>query len=132
MTRRWDPRDFNRTVEGGREIITPRGEPMCDFCLLRGPTWEYPATLMPLKGHPLVDATDDEWGACDECHDLIEAKRIGPLVERCVNGHIEAATAGVRVPPTPILRRELREKLLRFFDARTGPPRAYIDTRGTP
>jgi hypothetical protein len=100
--------------------------PVCDFCLSPDVRWEFPATNMPLKGHPLINESEGEWAACDGCKDLVAAHKLGPLVERCIKGMQEAARPGyAHAKPLPIWRRELRENLLRFMDARTGPPREY-------
>lgn len=123
--RRWDPAAFERIEKDGKTYLTAREE-VCDFCLASDPTWEYPATDMPVKGHPLIDESTGEWAACDECHALIEAKKLGALVERCAQAQLGAETpADVHAPPLPILRRQLRENMLRFFDARTGPARPF-------
>lgn len=124
--RRWDPATFTYTEEGDRTYLnTP--EPMCDFCLLRQPTWEFPATAMPIEGHPLVGMVDGAWAACDECHRLVEAKDIPALLDRSIKGQQEAERPGyvVLLGDTYKLRRQLRENILRFFDARTGPARPF-------
>lgn len=120
--RRWDPATFTRHKEGDRTYIdTP--EPMCDFCLLTEPTWEYPATAMPIEGHPLVGTVDGAWAACDECHRLVEAKDIQALVNRSIEGQRDTERPGyvVFLGDTYKMRRQLRDNILRFFDARTGP-----------
>jgi hypothetical protein len=123
--RRWDPATFTRHERGDRTYIEPT-EPVCDFCLVTRPTWEYPAERMPLLGHPLVDESEGEWAACDECHALIDAHKLQELIDRCIKAQIEAETPGYVVSPALyIMRRKLRENLLRFFDARTGPARPF-------
>lgn len=123
--RRWDPSTFKRTQEGDRTAITPT-DPVCDFCLLPQPEWEFPAAPLQLVGHPLVDWSDDEWAACTACKELVEAGKIGELVERSIKGHTEAQRPGyVVTKPLAIWRRETRENMRRFMDARTGPPREY-------
>jgi hypothetical protein len=123
--RRWDPSTFERITFHGHPAYKPT-TPMCDFCLHPDVRWEYPATRMPVVGHALITHSEDEWGACDECKNLIEAHKLGPLVERCVKGQQEADfPAEYTTPPLAIMRRQMRENLLRFMDARTGPPRPW-------
>ena len=117
---------------GRRIVIEDDGHlqtdvPICDFCLGPNPTWEYPAVDMPIKGHPFIDRTDDEWAACEECHRLLQQHSLGALVERCCRAQIVLAQTApnVVVPPLPILRRQLRENLLRFMDARSAPARPF-------
>jgi hypothetical protein len=123
---RWDPSTLRRRQgPDGATYLEPT-QPICDFCLGPDPTWEFPAARMPIKGHPLIDQSDDEWGACDECKALIEAHKLGPLVERCVEGQLamEIPANFAKLSPA-LLRRTLRENLLRFMDARRGPAVPY-------
>lgn len=100
------------------------GGEVCDFCLEPDPAWTYPAALMEVIGHPVITHSDDEWGACDECHRLIEAHDLGGLVERTVTMQPRHHPPDplVRYPPLPLFRRLARRNILRFMDARTGPP----------
>lgn len=124
--RRWDPADFTYTKRDDGRTVVDTANPVCDFCLSPDVTWEFPATSMPLVGHPLIGESEGEWAACNGCKELIEAHRLGPLVERAIAGHKAAERpTGVRIKPMPIWRRELRENLLRFMDARTGPARPF-------
>lgn len=122
----WDPREFKITTRpDGRKVIESP-QPFCDFCLSADVKWEFPATTMPIVGHPLIGESQDEWAACDGCRELVDAHKLGALVERCIAGHKAAERpAFVKIKPMPIWRRELRENLLRFMDARTGPARPY-------
>jgi hypothetical protein len=123
--RRWDPSTFKYHERGDRTFVEAP-TPMCDFCLSPDVKWEYPATRMPLVGHPLINESTGEWAACDGCKELIDAHKLGPLVERSIRGQQEAARPdNAYTKPLPIWRRELRENLLRFMDARTGPPRPF-------
>jgi hypothetical protein len=126
--RRWDPGTFKRTKEHG-ETFVEAPEPMCDFCLSPDVTWEYPATRMPLVGHPIIDVSEGAWAACDGCYRLVEDKQIGALVERSIKGQEQAETPGyVAMQDIYKLRRQLRDNILRFFDARTGPARPFDPT----
>lgn len=123
--RRWDPSSFTYREEGGRTFVEAP-TPVCDFCLSPDVEWEFPATTMPLVGHPLIGESQGEWAACEGCKALVEAHDLGGLIERSIAGHQAAERpSGVRLKPLPIWRRETRENLLRFMDARTGPARPF-------
>lgn len=125
---RWHPDQFERAVadDGSARMLRTDGVEVCDFCLTPNPTWEYPAAPMEIVGHPLINRSDDEWGACDDCHRLIEAHKIGALVERLVKVQGEHQIGpGVSLKPLPVARREARHNILRFMDARLGPAREY-------
>lgn len=102
---------------------------VCDFCCVQPPTWEYPAAEMEIVGHPEMDASDDEWGACDDCHALIEAHKpdelIALVVKRQRRQIYEMRVAGHDVMLPPGMDASVRQNVLRFFDARTGRPRPY-------
>lgn len=110
------------------------GQVVCDFCLTPDPTWRFPAAPMSLHGHAFVGLSDDDFAACDECKEMIVASKIGPLVERCVALHRARYPEGtpgslpgmgmgvVRQPALPIHRQQMRKNILRFLDARKGPP----------
>lgn len=125
---RWHPDQFEPAFRDDGTLIMRRTDnvEVCDFCLTPGPTWEYPAAPMEIVGHPLIDRSDDEWGACDECHRLIEAHNIGALVERLVKVQGQHQIGpDVKLKPLPLARREARQNILRFMDARLGPAREY-------
>lgn len=123
------------------QVFRKDGQEVCDFCLAPGPTWEFPAAPMPVHGHFVIGASVDEWAACDTCKELIVASKLGALIEHCVStqrelwptgtpGTLPSGARGVVAhPPLPLHRRQMRENLLRFLDARTGPPRAYESRR---
>lgn len=121
-----------RDEDGQLHAYLPGG-PACDFCLTPfadvREAWTYPAAPMPVVGHPVITDSPDDWAACEICHKLIEAKRLGALVEWALAQQERMAPEGtikgdhvVTYPPMAIRRRRFRENLLRFFDARTGPP----------
>lgn len=123
-----DPRALIRSVDEHGRPVASTSQPVCDFCLALNPTWEYPAAPMPIQGHHTIDRSEDEFAACDECHRMIEQKSVGALVERMVTEqrrHLTESGTAALFKPVPIHRRESREILLRFFDARTGPPRPW-------
>lgn len=126
--RRWDPATF-KTTEGAGETFVEAPQPMCDFCLSPDVKWEYPATRMPLQGHPLIDVSEGAWAACDECHRLVERTDIAALVQRSIEGQEQAETPGyVAMQEVYKLRSQLRHNILRFFDARTGPAQPFDPT----
>lgn len=108
-------------------------EPVCDFCLAPGPTWEYPATAMDVVGHPTIAASADEWAACEECHRLIEAQKVGELISRVVVFQRRFVPPGsivdggvVVYPPMPVARANARANVNEFMRRRTGPARRYV------
>lgn len=115
----------------GRERVERRvGDHRCDFCLARidyATVWTYPCAPMPIVGSTgrVIDASDDEWAVCPDCHELIQASRIGTLIERCVTLQPvhEPPSEIAYYPPLALRRRWMRENVLRFLDARLGPPR---------
>jgi hypothetical protein len=123
--RRWDPSTFTRTERPDGSTELNATVPVCDFCLSPDVVWEFPCAPLQLVGHPLFQWSDDEWAACDGCKELVEAGRIGPLMERMLKG--QQATENARYPmkPIPIWRRETRENVRRFMDSRLGPARPY-------
>lgn len=115
---------FEHYVEGGHQHVR-RARPVCDFCLVPWEdAWTYPAVEMPIVGHALINASNDDWAVCDECHRLLQGSRIGELVERIVTMQPihEPPNEWRRYRPTPIARRVARENVLRFLDARKAPP----------
>lgn len=126
MSDLYDPhgRDLRRYVdEDGKSRLVASSE-VCDFCMSPEPCWEYPAGYMPIVGHPQIDASDDAWAACEECHLLLKAHNLGGLVERQLAAAQDVAARDPRVvtPSASIVRSVARENLLAFMDARTGPP----------
>jgi len=64
-------------------------EEMCDFCAARGPLvatiiGKKRATGVFRSGNRLVD--DGEWGACQECGELIHSRAWNSLLERAIAG----------------------------------------------
>lgn len=131
-----DPRLFftgRRSASGHRLLSRVDEGYVCDFCLAPAPAWEYPCGPVPIAGVGPIGASEDEWGACDECHRLIEQASVGALVERIVTEQRRNIPPGtehggqvVAYPPLPIARRHARENVAAFMDARTGPARPYV------
>jgi hypothetical protein len=71
---------FGRTIfehtrpDGSVELQFAPGQLVCDFCLHPDPAWEYPCGPVVIVGSPNIEASDDEWAACDECRRLIEGE----------------------------------------------------------
>jgi hypothetical protein len=99
------------------------GVQVCDFCLKADPEWTYPAGPVEIVGHPVYTDSDDDWGACDDCHSAIERDDIGHLVYRMVrlqpiHGHIHADELESDEIRAAIALVNAR----RFMLARSGPP----------
>jgi len=92
----------------------------CDFCSDPAIHWRYPAGnhilgLYQLSGQILVTESIGDWGACEECHRLIEnGDRLG-LLRRSVQN--------LGIQPLPLeLFQELGRIHTEFFAYRSGPP----------
>lgn len=117
---------IERDAEGKLRATRIDGVEVCDFCLAPEPKWEYPAADMEVVSS-IIDRSDDPWGACEECHRLLEASDIDGLIARMVREQ------PIHYPPSSLLsypepeqaRLICRRNVLRFMDARSGPPREY-------
>jgi hypothetical protein len=101
----------------------------CDFCAAPGPSWEYPArpftttdVLQVTPGGELdavfssvIYRSDDAWGACERCHDDIEAGRWNRVTYRALRRH--RASLRAELEPT------MRALWAVFEEHRSGPPR---------
>ena len=117
--------DYNVYEDGKgiRRTVLKGGRVVCDFCLAPNPGWTYPAGFTAIYGHHLIDVSDDEWGACDDCHVLIEAVNIEGLVERMAEMQpVHSPPDKQHVyPPLAVRRRISRQNVIAFFKARSGP-----------
>lgn len=125
-----DPFYETVTEQGVRRARLRSGVEVCDFCLTPDPAWEYPARRMEIVGHPVIDISDDEWGACDRCRQLIDAQNFPALVRHAVRTQRKLVPDGtvrdekvVRYPPLRQHEQLLMRNVLRFMDARSGPAR---------
>lgn len=83
---------------------------MCDFCSASGAPWTYPCddftstVAVHPDGSSMSHGSVGAWGACDACHDLIEAGDFAGLAERALDAlglavggaHAARALAGMR------------------------------------
>ena len=122
-----DP-DYELYQDGAKTRARLRsGEEVCDFCMTPNPTWDYPAGEMQITVHHVITNSDDNWGACDECHRLIEANYIDMLVDRCIEVQMQLHPPGdtYTYPPIQAMRSRLKLHFRRFMSARTGPATRY-------
>lgn len=115
--------------DGESRVDFADGREVCDFCLTPDPPWEYPAAPMPITGHYLISRSDDSFGLCDTCHQLVQIGNIGRLVRWICEEQKRQMPAGtllpdgfVAYPSLSIMLVQVRENVLRFLDARSGPP----------
>lgn len=101
---------------------------ICDFCLGPDPRWAYPAAPMWLT-HPIFTRSEDDFAVCQPCHELLERGDILGLTDRILveqPRHVPGGTirdGGVVTWPHPSVRRtQALANILRFMDARKGPP----------
>jgi hypothetical protein len=97
----------------------------CDFCATPGATWEYPARsfdtaeVVRLLAQGETDLTihrsKGAWGACNRCHDAIEAGDWNKLMYRALRRH--------RASLRPSIEPRVRALWFAFERHRTGPPR---------
>lgn len=125
----WLGRDYRRVPDDdGRHRVGPV-DAVCDFCCSNPPSWEYPAARMEIIGHPAIDASDDEWAACGVCHGFLEAHDLEALIEFIVATQRRVMAIrraeGMDMVEPPKFTEAVRRNVLRFMDARTGPPRAW-------
>jgi hypothetical protein len=66
-------------------------EAKCDVCLERDPAWDYHTNMFvcPEDGDLPMYVDDGEWGICDGCHALLQAKDIEGLMDRAFGGLLE-------------------------------------------
>lgn len=120
-------------TDGKRRVS--RFTPICDFCCGEPDKhpieWSYPAGEMAVVVSGAIDRSDDPWGACKDCHFLIERDSWRLLAKR------SAAVQLKRFAGTEwrALSREQQEALTvpleaqfaLFRAARTGPPTRDFD-----
>lgn len=94
-------------------------ESKCDFCSEPNPGWCYPAQTFqgPTIGKDLYVSVA-EWGACDTCHDLIEANDREALVDRFL---VRWEAKNGQRPDHDDLRALVLALHGQFWDNRTGP-----------
>jgi len=97
---------------------------VCDFCFAKHPRWAYPCGVVQIDNHPTIDMSDDDWAACDTCHDLIEAGDVAALAERVYEQQktMVAEQPNLKMPPHDDVILQFRALFYRFSQARTGAP----------
>lgn len=67
-------------------IYTATKEPQCDFCSELNPTWRHMAVsfnmAMVKPQFGLIAESENDWSACDICHELIVTNNRQALAER--------------------------------------------------
>jgi hypothetical protein len=108
---------------GKKRVVLKGGQTVCDFCLAPNPEWSYPCQEVDIIGHAVINRSDDDWGACDECHALIEADAMDKLVDRMVKWQkIHRPPSGAwGYPPEHLMWAFLHQNVLSFMKGRTGP-----------
>jgi hypothetical protein len=105
-----DEYEIYTDAKGRRRVRRPGGGIVCDWCLKPltfEEVWTYEVASMPIVGHPFITNSDDDWAACDECHDLIEAGDDEGLVRRMVEMqpiHSPEDPAHGKIYPPMVLR----------------------------
>lgn len=69
-------KDLQYYIDDEGKQRVERETPICDFCCGDPEEfpikWSYPTGEMPIDLSGPICASDDNWGACDECHKLIK------------------------------------------------------------
>lgn len=108
---------------------------VCDFCIASDPIWVYPAKSFhidiaerqePGSVHTSSYGSVGDWGACQTCHDDIEADRWDAIMERNLGSD---PIRGIE-PIKTLLKLKLAEMYKGFRLHRTGP--AYREADGAP
>jgi hypothetical protein len=119
-------RDFKVRLEDDGNLHLVTDDPVCDFCCLGAPAWTYPAARMEIVGHPVMTASRDDWACCEQCHAFIEAHDLDGLFEYIKKmfrrSLYEQRLAGKEMYEPGEVWENARQNVLRFFDARLGPP----------
>jgi hypothetical protein len=106
-------------------------ELICDFCLGPDPAWDYPtAPIDHIDGpSPFSALAGDGFAVCTACHVLLVRGDTVALADRIVREQPinvppgSEQDGGVVVYPHPAARRGYAmQAILRFMDARLGPP----------
>jgi hypothetical protein len=104
---------------------------ICDFCLGPDPVWDYPtAPIHDIEGpSPFTALAGDGFACCRACHALLLRGDIVGLAERIVREQPVNVPPGsekdggiVVYPHRGAHRGYAMQAILRFMDARTGPP----------
>lgn len=101
----------------GSKIEAIPGMGVCDFCTTTPVAWSYPCGLVILETPVGTHVSNDPWGACTECHDLIEAGDRPGLAER--SGTAFLLEHGELPPEIVTLLIEVQAS---FFAKRLGDP----------
>lgn len=103
------PKHEYTTKDGKRYVRVAIADPMCDFCMAPKPPWAYPAKFVPVSAYAILNDVE-HWSVCDLCHRLLETEDIDGLVKRIFDS------------PSHLTRKRIRRIIVRFLDARMGPP----------
>lgn len=71
--------------EGGHNVEPIPGMEVCDFCTGTPVTWSYPCGPVIIDSPTGRHVSTDPWGACDECHALIETDQPDMIVARAAH-----------------------------------------------
>ena len=110
------PQDYDHEPDPVPRESLAEVDVRCDFCSAPQLTWVYPAAAFDVAEVSWGSA--DDWGACDDCHALMEAGDREGVVDRAM------VLWQQRTPRSqwPTLRREMVNLHSRFHDNRMGPP----------
>lgn len=95
--------------------------PVCDFCS-GPPAWRYPAeTFNANRGEPMLQISEGDWLACDECAALIQRKEWNALARRGLQTPMAKSAVGLLgEKKVLVMTRELHQKFRRHRRGRVG------------
>lgn len=119
---------FEYTDAEGKNRVG-RKTPICDFCCgdpeefpIR---WSYPVGFMPINLGGVMTRSDDDWGACAECHALIEQlpRSRAALLARIVTVQFDTYAPDTEISASDMTRllSNLAVHIANFEAARLGP-----------
>lgn len=106
-------------------IRAGRHSPICDFCSTKKLpiTWNYPTGPVEINLGGSINASDDDWAACDPCHVLIEQEKWQALAHHCLEVQLAEYSEGEHW--TPIMKAQAMRAMMKHFqtwtEARLGP-----------
>lgn len=118
----FDERAFVTVGEDGDgRVEAIPGMGVCDFCTGVPIVASFPCAAVMIATADVTHVSRDPWGACQECHDLIDADDRHGLLDRSA-ASLEAANGPFDEGTRVFMRNTLEGIQEQFFMGRIGPP----------
>jgi hypothetical protein len=105
----------------GSKIEAIPGMGVCDFCTDIPVVVAYPCGLVVVETPIGTHASSDPWGACADCHAMIEANDRDGLVQRS-SANFAREQGATSAEDLAFIARMIRDVQAGFFAARLGDP----------